>query len=86
MDDKNNMFFLEVLGNIDDRFIVEVENNWSSHKRYILWKKIALAAIATIFIGVTGTLQGMLTFVYGKIQTQGTMLLILSFVIGCLIC
>ena len=46
---------------------------------------MAACGVSTIFIGVTGTLQGMLTVVDGKIQTQGTMLLIFSFVIGGLI-
>ena len=43
---------------------------------------MAACGVSTIFIGVTGTLQGMLTVVDGKIQTQGTMLLIFSFVFG----
>ena len=43
---------------------------------------MAACGVSTIFIGVTGTLQGMLTVVDGKIQTQGTMLLIFSFVLG----
>ena len=38
--------------------------------------------IATIFIGISGTLQGMMTVSGGKIHTQGTMLLIFSLVIG----
>lgn len=38
--------------------------------------------ISTIFIGVTGTLEGMLVINDGKIETQGTMLLIFSLVIG----
>ena len=46
---------------------------------------MAACGVSTIFIGVTGTLQGMLTVVDGKIETQGTMLLIFSFVIGGLI-
>ncbi len=46
---------------------------------------MAACGVATIFIGVTGTLQGMLTFVDGKIETQGTMLLISSFVLGGLV-
>lgn len=46
---------------------------------------MAACGVSTIFIGVTGTLQGMLTVVDGKIQTGGTMLLIFSFVLGGLI-
>lgn len=38
--------------------------------------------ISTVFIGVTGTLEGMLVINDGKIETQGTMLLIFSLVIG----
>jgi len=38
--------------------------------------------VAVIFIGVSGTLQGMITVQNGKIQTSGTMLLIFSLVIG----
>ncbi len=38
--------------------------------------------VAVVFIGITGTLQGMLTVVDGNIQTKGTMLLIFSLVIG----
>ena len=43
---------------------------------------MAACGVSTIFIGITGTLQGMLTVTDGKIQTQGTMLLIFSFVLG----
>lgn len=43
---------------------------------------MAACGVSTIFIGVTGTLQGMLTVVDGKIQTGGTLLLIFSFVLG----
>ena len=46
---------------------------------------MAACGVSTIFIGITGTLQGMLTVTDGKIQSQGTMLLIFSFVIGGLI-
>ncbi len=46
---------------------------------------MAACGVSTIFIGVTGTLQGMLTVVDGKIETGGTMLLIFSFVLGGLI-
>lgn len=47
---------------------------------------MAACGVSTIFIGVTGTLQGMLTVTSdGKIETQGTMLLIFSMVIGGLI-
>lgn len=47
---------------------------------------MAACGISTIFIGVTGTLQGMLTVTAeGKIETQGTMLLIFSMVLGGLI-
>lgn len=38
--------------------------------------------VATIFIGIAGTLQGMITVNNGKIETRGTMLLIFSLVIG----
>lgn len=38
--------------------------------------------VATVFIGITGTLQGMLTFHNGKLETQGSMLLIFSLVLG----
>ncbi|MGN0539134.1 MAG: DUF554 domain-containing protein [Candidatus Fimenecus sp.] len=43
---------------------------------------MAACGIATIFIGVAGTLEGMLTVKDGKIETQGAMLLIFSLVIG----
>lgn len=43
---------------------------------------MAACGVATIFIGVTGTLQGMFTIADGKIETQGTMLLIFSLVLG----
>lgn len=46
---------------------------------------MAACGVSTIFIGMTGTLQGMFTVTDGKIETQGTMLLIFSFVIGGLI-
>lgn len=46
---------------------------------------MAACGVSTIFIGVTGALQGMFTVNDGKIETQGTMLLIFSFVIGGLI-
>ena len=46
---------------------------------------MSACGVATIFIGITGTLQGMLTVTDGKIETQGTMLLIFSLVIGGLI-
>ena len=46
---------------------------------------MSACGVATIFIGVTGTLQGMLTVVDGKVETQGTMLLIFSLVIGGLV-
>ncbi|WPC44295.1 DUF554 domain-containing protein [Clostridium sp. JS66] len=38
--------------------------------------------VAVIFIGVAGTLQGMITIHGGNIETKGTMLLIFSLVIG----
>lgn len=38
--------------------------------------------VATIFIGASGALSKMLVFQDGKIETQGTMLLVLSLVIG----
>ncbi len=43
---------------------------------------MAACGVATIFIGVSGTLQGMLIVNDGKIETQGTMLLIFSLVLG----
>ena len=43
---------------------------------------MSACGISTIFIGVTGTLQGMLKVNDGKIETSGTMLLIFSLVIG----
>lgn len=43
---------------------------------------MSACGVAVIFIGVSGTLQGMLTVVDGKIETQGTMLLIFSLVLG----
>jgi len=41
--------------------------------------------LATIFIGIEGTLSGMFTVQNGTIETQGTLLLICSLVIGSLI-
>lgn len=41
--------------------------------------------VATIFIGAAGTLSKMLVINDGKLETQGTMLLIFSLVIGSLI-
>lgn len=38
--------------------------------------------VATIFIGVAGTMQGMLSVTDGKIETKGAMLLIFSLVLG----
>ncbi len=46
---------------------------------------MAACGVSTIFIGITGTLQGMLTVTDGKVGSQGTMLLIFSMVIGGLI-
>ena len=43
---------------------------------------MSACGISTIFIGITGTLQGMLTVNDGRIETGGTMLLIFSLVIG----
>ena len=43
---------------------------------------MAACGIATIFIGVAGTLEGMIIIKDGKIETQGAMLLIFSLVIG----
>ena len=40
--------------------------------------------LATIFIGIEGTLSGMFTVQNGTIETQGTLLLICSLVIGSL--
>lgn len=41
--------------------------------------------VATIFIGVAGTLQGMLEIQNGNIETKGNMLLIFSLVLGSLL-
>lgn len=41
--------------------------------------------LATVFIGISGTLKYMLVVENGAISTQGTMLLIFSLVIGCLL-
>lgn len=41
--------------------------------------------VATIFIGGAGALSKMLVFQDGKLETQGTMLLIFSLVFGCLL-
>ena len=41
--------------------------------------------LATVFIGISGTLKYMLVIENGSISTQGTMLLIFSLVIGCLL-
>lgn len=38
--------------------------------------------LAVIFIGIAGTLQGMITVTEGKIETEGSMLLIFSLVLG----
>lgn len=43
---------------------------------------MAACGVATIFIGVAGTLEGMIIIKDGKIETQGAMLLIFSLVIG----
>lgn len=43
---------------------------------------MAACGVSTIFIGIAGTLEGMLTTVEGNIKTKGTMLLIFSLVIG----
>lgn len=43
---------------------------------------VQACGLAVIFIGAAGTLQGMVTIVNGKIETQGVMLLIFSLVIG----
>ena len=44
-----------------------------------------VCGVATIFIGIGGALSQMLVFQDGKFETQGTMLLILSLVIGTLV-
>lgn len=51
------------------------------------FEKILMQALglATIFIGVSGVLKYMLILENGTISTQGTILLILSLAIGCLI-
>ena len=51
------------------------------------FEKILMQALglATIFIGVSGVLKYMLILENGAISTQGTILLILSLAIGCLI-
>ena len=43
---------------------------------------MAGCGVATIFIGIAGVMQGMITVVDGSIQTKGSMLLIFSLVIG----
>lgn len=43
---------------------------------------MAGCGVATIFIGIAGVMQGMITIVDGQIQTKGSMLLIFSLVIG----
>lgn len=43
---------------------------------------MSACGVSVIFIGITGTLQGMLVIENGNIQTTGTMLLIFSLVIG----
>ncbi len=46
---------------------------------------MSACGVATIFIGISGTLQGMLSVSDGRIEAQGTMLLIFSLVIGGLV-
>ena len=41
--------------------------------------------VATIFIGISGVLKYMLVVENGSISTQGTILLIFSLVLGCLL-
>ena len=43
------------------------------------------SGVAVIFIGMAGTLQYMMVVSDGKIETQGTMLLIFSLCIGCIL-
>lgn len=45
---------------------------------------MSACGVATIFIGIAGTLQGMLRIENGGIETQGSMLLIFSLVLGSL--
>ncbi len=51
------------------------------------FEKILMQALglATLFIGISGVLKYMLVIENGSISTQGTMLLIFSLVIGCLL-
>lgn len=41
--------------------------------------------LATLFIGISGAMKGMLTIIENQIETQGTMLLIASLVFGALV-
>lgn len=43
---------------------------------------MSACGVATVFIGIAGTLQGMLRIENGSIETQGSMLLIFSLVLG----
>ncbi len=46
---------------------------------------MGVLGIATMFIGAGGTLQEMFTVENGKISTQGTMLLVISLIVGALV-
>lgn len=56
-----------------------LKNGMKQKMQHILMQA---CGVAVIFIGITGTLQGMITMHNGKIETKGTMLLIFSLVIG----
>jgi uncharacterized membrane protein YqgA involved in biofilm formation len=56
-----------------------LKNGMKQKMQHILMQT---CGVAVIFIGIAGTLQGMITLVDGKIQTKGAMLLIFSLVIG----
>ena len=46
---------------------------------------MSVLGISTMFIGASGTLQEMFTVENGSISTQGTMLLVMSLIIGAVI-
>lgn len=56
-----------------------LKNGMKQRMQHILMQA---CGVAVIFIGITGTLQGMITIHNGKIETKGAMLLIFSLVIG----
>ena len=64
-----------VLGNL-------LKNGIAARFQKILMQSLGLA---TIFIGISGVLKHMLVMENGSIATQGTILLIFSLVMGCLL-